>query len=108
MAEKQTDKPMQTPNSANTGKGSRIYTGLAVICALLFVAEFFYKKKPGLAIEAIPALHVIVAIVTIGVAVFASHILKKLLSREADYYAPRDVDDEDYPHDQLEREVRHD
>lgn len=108
MNDNQKDKNMNSSPIEKSKRFNQIFYGLIVICGALFVAEFFYKKKAGLAIEAIPALHIIFALVSILVVMTGVRILRQGLSRDEGYYAPRDVDSETYPQEDTSRESTND
>lgn len=82
----------------------RISYGLYVLCGLLFLADFLYKKKYYVSVENIPGFYALFG-VFMGVAlVLAARSLRVLTMKKEDYYAPKDVETEAYPEDQLERD----
>ena len=77
--------------------------GLFVLCAGLFVADFFYHKKVYVAVEEFPGFYALFGFVACVVLVMSAKGLRALVKRHEGYYAPLDVESEDYPEDQLER-----
>lgn len=108
MSDNQKDKSMTEPQEQNPKPFGRIFYALMVICGVLFVAGFFTKKKAGLAIESIPALYVIAALVSALLLFFGVRIMRSVLARDEDYYAPRATDGEAYPLEGTDRETIHD
>ena len=84
-----------------------VVRGLYLLCAGLFAADFFYAKHVELGIEKIPGFYAIYGFVMCAALVICAKGLRVFLMRPEDYYAPRDVDSEDYPAEQLER-IDHD
>lgn len=83
------------------------YTVYAV-CAVLFLADFFYKKKSYLAAEDIPGFYAIYGFVMCALLVITAKMMRRVLKRSEDYYAPHDVEAEEHPEEDLERENVHD
>lgn len=108
MRDNHKDKNMTEPPEQNQKPFGRIFYALVVICGILFVAGFFTKKKEGLAIESIPALYVIAALVSVLIIVFGARIMRSVLTRDETYYAPKAVDSEAYPLEGTQRESIHD
>lgn len=82
--------------------------GLYLICAALIVMDFFYKKKSYFDIENIPGSYAIYGILGCIVLVLLSGLVRAIVKRKEDYYAPRDVDAETHPHSDLAQETIHD
>jgi len=78
-----------------------------VICALLFIADFFYAKHPYFWVEKIPGFYALYGFLMCAALVVCAKAMRKVLMRDEEYYAPRDVESEEYPEDQLER-INHD
>ncbi|UYV36147.1 hypothetical protein N4R57_14050 [Rhodobacteraceae bacterium D3-12] len=83
-----TDKP-----KAVSGFVYAIYA----VCAGLFLAEFFYHKHVYLPIEETPGFYALFGFVVCAALVIGAKGVQFLLARDATYYAPYDVDSEDYP-----------
>ena len=64
----------------------RIYHGLWVLCALVVVADFFYKKKTYFWFEEWIGFHAWYGFVACVGLVLAAKQLRKLLMRSEDYY----------------------
>lgn len=82
----------------------RIVYGLYGLCALLFVADFLYKKKTYVSVENFPGFYAIYGFVMCAALVICARGMRVLLKRPEDYYAPKDTDSEAYPEDGLNRE----
>jgi hypothetical protein len=81
----------------------RIVYGLYTVCALLFVADFLYHKHVVFGIEKIPGFYALYGFIMCAALVICAKGLRVFLKRREDYYAPNDVESENYPADQLER-----
>jgi len=81
----------------------RIAYGLYTICAVLFAADFMYKKYIILWVESIPGFYALYGVFMSAGLVLCAKAMRVILMRKEDYYAPNDVESEDYPEDQLER-----
>ncbi|MEM7214366.1 MAG: hypothetical protein AAF423_02390 [Pseudomonadota bacterium] len=86
----------------------RIVYGLYGLCALLFLADFFYKKKTYLDLEDLPGFYGIYGFVMCAALVICARGMRIFLMRSEDYYSPKDVESEAYPEDGLERETNDD
>ena len=86
----------------------RIVYGLYGLCALLFVADFLYKKKTYVSVESFPGFYAIYGFVMCAALVICARSMRVLLKRPEDYYAPKDTDSEPYPEDGLNRGSIHD
>lgn len=82
----------------------RIVYSLYGLCAILFLADFFYKKKTYLDLEDLPGFYAIYGFVMCAALVVCARGMRLFLMRDETYYAPNDVESEEYPEDQLERE----
>lgn len=82
----------------------RIVYTLYFVCAALFLADFFYKKKTYLDLEDIPGFYAIYGFIMCAALVVCARGMRLFLMRDETYYAPNDVESEDYPEDQLERD----
>jgi len=84
-------------------KVDRFVHGLYGACALLFGADFLYHKHTYVSVENIPGFYALYGFIMCALLVIAAKGLRLVLKRPEDYYAPKDVESEDYPEDQLER-----
>lgn len=85
----------------------RIIYGLYTLCAGLFLADFLYHKHSYLSVEDIPGFYALYGFFMCAALVVCAKVMRLFLKRPEDYYAPRDVDSEAFPEDQLER-IGHD
>ncbi len=81
----------------------RFVYGLYIVCAGLFAADFFYKKYTYLAVENIPGFYALYGFFMCAALVICAKAMRVFLKRPEDYYAPYDVESEDYPASGLER-----
>ncbi|MGO4916915.1 hypothetical protein [Pseudogemmobacter sp. W21_MBD1_M6] len=81
----------------------RICYALYFLCACLFLADFIYDKHTYVAIERVPGFYALYGFFMCAALVICAKALRVLLKRPEDFYAPHDIESEDYPEDQLER-----
>lgn len=77
--------------------------GLAIFCALLFVANVFIHLHGHFAIEAIPGFYGVYGFIAFAFIVIATKYLRMAIGRDENYYAPHVVDTEKYPDEGLEK-----
>ena len=82
----------------------RVVYGLYGLCFLLFIGDFLYKKKTYFAVEDFPGFYAIYGFVMCARLVICARGMRLFLMRDEDYYAPDDVDSEEYPEEGLSRE----
>lgn len=82
----------------------RIVYALIGLCALLALADFAYHKHSYFAMEDIPGFYAAYGFFLPIALVICAKVMRVLLAREEDYYAPKDVESEPFPEDQLDRE----
>ena len=87
---------------------NRIVYGLYFTCAALFLADFFYKKKTYMDIEDFPGFYAIYGFVMCAALVICARGMRIFLMRDETYYAPKDVESEEYPEEDLQRETIND
>jgi hypothetical protein len=90
------------PKSVN-----KLVYGLYVLCALLFLADFFYEKHVYVQEEQFPGFYGLYGFFMCALLVICARGMRVFLKRDETYYAPDDVESEDYPEDQLDK-VKHD
>ena len=73
----------------------RIFWALALICAGLSLADFFYHKHGHYEIEQWPAIYGLVGFTVYAVVIFLAKGLRLIIKRPEDYYAPLSIDMED-------------
>lgn len=82
----------------------KIVYSLYILCAGLFLADFLYHKHTYVAIENIPGFYALYGFFMCAALVVCAKVMRIFLKRDEDYYAPYDVESEDYPEDGLDRE----
>lgn len=70
---------------------------LAVLCALLFFADFFHLRHGKFSMEDIPGFYGLAGFSAFTFIIFATKALKKLLNREPDYYGDTGTESEEHP-----------
>ena len=86
----------------------RIVYGLYAICALLVIADLAYHKHPYFKAEYVFGFYAWYGFVMCALLVVCAKAMRRVLMRDEGYYAPYDVEAEDYPEDQLDRSSIHD
>ena len=114
MANRRDDDPATFPALGRAllwverpGGVEKIVYALYAVCAGLFAADFFYHKHTNLAIEEFPGFYALYGFFMCAALVICAKAMRLVLKRPEDYYAPKDVESEAYPEDQLEK-VDHD
>jgi hypothetical protein len=74
---------------------TRIVYGLAALCALALVADFFYAKHPYFAVEGWPAFYPVYGFAGSVLLVLTAKWLRRLLRRDEDYYERPERDGDD-------------
>ncbi len=82
----------------------RIVYGLYGLCTVLFLADFLYKKKTYLDLEDLPGFYAIYGFVMCAALVVCARGMRVFLMRDETYYSPKDVESEEYPEHDMERE----
>ncbi|MEM7440385.1 MAG: hypothetical protein AAF393_12355 [Pseudomonadota bacterium] len=77
--------------------------GVYAVCALLILMEFAYTKHPYFGVERIFGFYGWYGFVMCALLVICAKAMRVVLMRDEDYYAPKDVESEAYPEDQLDR-----
>ena len=85
------------------GSANKIFWGLAVVCLLLFLADFTFSKHGHFAVEDLPGFFGIYGFVMFTVLILVAKTLRIFIKRPEDYYGDKAVDAEEYPADQLEK-----
>jgi len=89
------------------GSANKIFWGLAVFCALLFLADFTYHKHGHFEIEDFPGFYGLYGFVMFTLLILAAKTLRIFIKRPEDYYGDKAIDTEDYPASQMEKADRH-
>jgi hypothetical protein len=71
---------------------TRIVIGLAVLCTLALLADFFYSKHPFFSIERFPGFYGVYGFAVSFALVLVAKQLRRLLRRDEDYYERREWD----------------
>ncbi|MEP2829118.1 hypothetical protein [Parvibaculum sp.] len=88
-------------------KVRRLVWALAVLCTGLALADFFYHKHVYFEIEDIPGFYGIYGFIMCVAMAIAAKVLRVLVKRNEDYYAPYSVESEEHPEADLGRENTH-
>lgn len=83
----------------------RIVYSLYALCAGLFLADFAYEKHVYLDIEKVPGFYALYGFIMCAGLVICARMLRLVLMRPEDYYAPFDVESEAYPEDGLDKDA---
>ena len=86
-----------------TKNANNIFLGLALLCFLLFLADFTYHKHGHFHIEEIPGFYGAYGFFMFTALILVAKALRLLIKRPENYYGDKAVDGEDYPADQLEQ-----
>ncbi len=81
----------------------RLVYALYASCALLFLADFAYHKHVYVSVENFPGFYALYGFFMCAALVVCAKAMRVFLKREETYYAPHDVEAEEYPQDQLEK-----
>lgn len=65
---------------------TRIVYGLAVLCALALIADFFYTKNPKFDIERVPGFYALYGFGVSAALVLTAKQMRRVLRRDEDYY----------------------
>ncbi|MFQ3302647.1 MAG: hypothetical protein ACI9EH_001552 [Planktomarina sp.] len=86
-----------------TKNANNIFLGLALLCFLLFLADFTYHKHGHFHIEEIPGFYGAYGFFMFTALILVAKALRLLIKRPENYYGDKAIDGEDYPADQLEQ-----
>jgi len=86
----------------------RIVYALFIGCAGLLLADFMYHKHSYLEIEDIPGFYAEFGFFMCLTLITCAWAIRGVLKRDENYYAPKGVESEAYPEDQLGRETIND
>ena len=89
------------------GSANKIFWALAVVCALLFLADFAYEKHGHFAVENLPGFFGVYGFVMFTGLILAAKALRVLIKRPEDFYGDKAIDREEYPDAGLDK-VDHD
>jgi len=80
----------------------RMIQGLAIFCVLLFIGDFFHLRHGKFESEDLFGFYGFFGFAAFAFIIFATKVLKSIIGRKEDYYAPNVVDAEDYPDVELD------
>ena len=86
-----------------TKNANKIFLGLALVCFVLFLADFTYNKHGHFHIEEIPGFYGAYGFFMFTALILVAKALRLLIKRPENYYGDKAIDGEDYPADQLEQ-----
>ena len=81
----------------------RLIRVLAGVCIFLFLMDFVWHRHVKVPGEGFYGFHAIVGFVSFTVIVLGARLLRLVIRRYEDYYAPNGVDSEEYPDAGTER-----
>ena len=95
-------------NKFDTGNSMKIsLIFLAIVCLILFLCDFTYKKYGHYHIEELQGFYGLCGFVIFSFIIFSVKVLKLLINRPEDFYSSKAIDHENYPESQIEK-VDHD
>ena len=110
MSDHRTDNPDKWPALGRAlswvdrpGNPKKIIIALAIACAVVVALDFTYEKHGAFEMENLPGFFAIYGFVSFTGLILLAKLLRKLIMRPEDYYAPKSVDAEEYPPSGLER-----
>ena len=80
----------------------RMIVTLGAFCAMLFLGDMFGLRYGKLEVEETLGFYSFFGFAAFAFIIFATKVLKKLISRPENYYAPDVVDAEKYPPEELD------
>ena len=79
------------------GSANKIFWALAVVCALLFLADFTYEKHGHFAVENLPGFFGVYGFVMFTGLILVAKALRVLIKRPENFYGDKAIDREEYP-----------
>ncbi len=80
----------------------RMIIGLAGLCILLFLGDFIIHRHSHFKAEAIPGFYGVFGFFAFAFIIFATKVLRAMIGRDENYYAPKSIDTESYPAEGLD------
>lgn len=115
MAKPQNDDPQKYPALGRwlmfldeKKNVNRIVYSIYAICLGLYLVDFVYKKKTYVDIEDVSGFYMLYGFVMCAALVICAKMMRVVLKRDEDYYSPKDVESEEHPDADLEKESIHD
>ena len=96
---------MNKLDNSNSMKVSLIF--LAIVCLILFLCDFTYKKYGHYHIEELQGFYGLCGFAIFSFIIFSVKVLKLLINRPENFYSSKAIDHENYPESQIEK-VDHD
>jgi len=87
----------------DAGSVDRAIKYLAILCVILFVADFLIHRHSYFSIEGWYGFYPFAGFVAFTLIVLGAKTLRKLILRPEDYYGQSAIDSEEYPAEGLER-----
>ncbi len=81
---------------------TKMILGLAAICFLLLVADLFHLRHEKFHFAELFGFYGVFGFLAFAFIIFSTKVLKQVISRKDDYYAPNVVDAEKYPSGELD------
>ena len=75
---------------------------LAAACLIVALADFTYEKHEYFSVPNLPFFYGMFGFVMFTALILAAKALRTLIRRPEDFYAPKAIDTEDYPEQELE------
>ena len=85
------------------GSANKIFWALAIVCGLLFLADFAYEKHGHFDVEYIPGAYGIYGFLGFTALILLAKGLRVLIKRPEDFYEEKAVDREDFPEAELDK-----
>lgn len=82
---------------------NKLIFGLIGLCVFLFAMDFFWHRHVKVPGEELYGFHAIAGFVSFTVIVIGARLLRVIIRRDENYYAPNGVDAEEYPDTGTER-----
>ena len=82
---------------------SRFITGLAILCALLFLMDFVWHRHTKVPGESLYGFHAIAGFVSFTLIVLWARALRVFIKRDESFYGAHGVDSEEYPEADAQR-----
>lgn len=79
------------------GSATKLFRGLGLVCLLVALADFTYKKYGHFDMELIPNFYGFYGFVMFTGLILLAKGLRRLVGRAEDYYGDKAIDREDYP-----------
>ena len=76
---------------------------LALVCLILFLCDFTYKKYGHYHIEELQGFYGLCGFAIFSFIIFSVKVLKLLINRLENFYSSKAIDHEDYPKTQIEK-----